>query len=190
MIRDHLLRSRDALHALVADPAIDSTIEAIANRVYVALRRGNKVMFIGNGGSAADAQHLAGELTGRYLRDRDAFAAIALTDGATLTALGNDYGFKSVFARQVLGIGQLNDVLIALSTSGRSPNVLQALRAARAINVLTVGFTGSDGGDMPPLCDLCLRVPSDETPIIQQLHLTVGHAICGLVETYMTAGIK
>jgi D-sedoheptulose 7-phosphate isomerase len=151
--------------------------------VAAALAAGHKVMFAGNGGSAADAQHLAGELVSRFYYDRPAAAALALTtDTSVLTAIGNDYGYDRVFERQVHGLGRPGDVLIAISTSGRSPNILKALAAARATGVVAVGFTGANGGDMVPLCDLCLRVPGDSTPLIQQLHIVAGHIVCALVE--------
>ena len=145
--------------------------------------RGNKIMFAGNGGSAADAQHLAAELVGRLGRDRPGLAAIALTaDTAILTAVGNDYGFEDVFARQVDAIGKAGDVLIAISTSGRSPNLLKALRAAGAKGIAAIGFTGATGGDMAALCDPCLRVPSRATQKIQEAQIVLGHVLCALIE--------
>lgn len=148
-----------------------------------ALRGGGKLMFAGNGGSAADAQHIAGEFVSRLNFDRAPLAAIALTvDSSVLTAVGNDYGYERVFERQVLGLGRQGDVFIGISTSGRSPNILRALRAARDKNVTTVGFTGSVSDAMEPLCDLLLAAPHASTPMIQQLHITAAHAICGAVE--------
>jgi D-sedoheptulose 7-phosphate isomerase len=182
-IVDYLARSRDALEAAIADPALIATIAAIADCITDALRAGNKLLLAGNGGSAADAQHLAGEFLSRLNYDRAPLAAVALTtDSSVLTAIGNDYGYEHLFERQVLGIGQPGDVLIAISTSGRSPNILRALRAARRCGLAAIGFTGQDGGDMPALCDLCLLAPAAATPLIQQLHITAGHIICGLVE--------
>ena len=182
-ILDYLRASRDTLEAAIADPDFVATVAAIADRVAAALAAGNKVLFAGNGGSAGDAQHLAGELVSRFYYDRPAAAALALTvDSSVLTAIGNDYGYDRVFERQVQGLGRPGDVLIAISTSGRSPNILKALAAARAGGLVAVGFTGAGGGDMPPLCDLCLRVPADSTPLIQQLHITAGHIVFGLVE--------
>jgi D-sedoheptulose 7-phosphate isomerase len=182
-ILDYLRCSRDTLDAAMADPEFVATIAAIADRVTAALASGHKVLLAGNGGSAADAQHLAGELVSRFYYDRPAAAAIALTvDSSVLTAIANDYGYDRVFERQVQGLGRPGDVLIAISTSGRSPNILKALAAARATGIVAIGFTGSSGGDMMPLCDLCLRAPSDSTPLIQQLHITAGHIVCALVE--------
>jgi D-sedoheptulose 7-phosphate isomerase len=180
---DYLVQSRDALAAAIADPAFVAAIVASVDRVADALAAGHKVLLAGNGGSAADAQHIAGELLSRLYYDRAPVAAVALTtDSSVLTAIGNDYGFEHVFERQVLGLGRPGDVLIAISTSGRSANILKALAAARAKGLVTIGFTGRGGGDMAALCDLCLRAPADTTPLIQQLHIAAGHILCGLVE--------
>jgi D-sedoheptulose 7-phosphate isomerase len=147
------------------------------------LRGGGKVLFCGNGGSAADAQHLAAELMGRFLRDRAPLAAVALTvDTSALTAIGNDYAFDEVFARQLRGLGRPGDALVAISTSGNSANVLKALAVAREAGIVTVGLTGASGGRMAGLCDLCIRVPATRTDRIQEMHIAVGHLICGLVE--------
>lgn len=182
-IIDYLVQSRDVVAAAIGDPGFVATIAACVDRVAAALAAGNKVLLAGNGGSAADAQHLAGEFLSRLNYDRAPVAAVALTtDSSVLTAIGNDYGYERVFERQVLGLGRPGDVLIAISTSGRSPNILRALEAARARGLVAIGFTGRGGGDMPRLCDLCLRAPSDSTPLIQQLHITAGHIVCGLVE--------
>lgn len=182
-IVDYLVQSRDSIEAAIADPVFIATIAAIVDRVADALATGHKLLLAGNGGSAADAQHIAGEFLSRLNFDRAPVAAVALTtDGSVTTAIGNDYGYERLFERQVLGLGRPDDVLIALSTSGRSPNILNALRAARQRGIVAIGFTGRDGGDMPALCDLCLRAPSDSTPLIQQLHITAGHILCGLVE--------
>ena len=182
-IFEYLERSRGALDAAIADPAFAATIERIADRVAEALAGGHKLLLAGNGGSAADAQHIASEFVGRLNYDRAPAAAIALTtDSSVLTAIGNDYGYERVFERQILGLGRSGDVFVALSTSGRSANILRAIAAARQNRVLAIGLTGRSGGEMAGSCDLCLRVPSDETPIIQQLHITAAHIICGLVE--------
>ena len=154
--------------------------------MIAALRAGNKLLIIGNGGSAADAQHIAAEIVGRYKQHRPAWAAIALTtDTSALTAIANDYGFEQVFARQVEGLGQRGDVLLALSTSGRSPNILAALRAARERGLVTIGFTGSKGEALGTLCDHLLVSPSDDTPVVQQIHLAVAHGICDEIEQTM-----
>jgi D-sedoheptulose 7-phosphate isomerase len=160
-----------------------ATIEAIAVRCIKAYRSQNKVLVAGNGGSAAHAQHIAGELVSKLAFDRPALAAVALTvDTSVLTAIGNDYGYDRIFERQIAGLGRPNDVFIALSTSGRSPNILRALVEARRRELVCVGFTGRSGGEMPPLCDFCLCVPADETPSIQESHILCAHIICGLIE--------
>jgi len=148
-----------------------------------ALGAGGKIMFFGNGGSAADAQHIATELSVRYVKDRKALAAIALTtDTSTLTAAGNDYGFDHIFSRQIEAIGQSGDVAIGFSTSGNSGNVLKALKHAHDNGIHTVGFSGRDGGKMHDLCDVLLVVPSDTTARIQEMHITLGHMLCGALE--------
>lgn len=173
-------RNLEAL-ARQADEVLAAS-EAMAER----MRAGGKVMFCGNGGSAADAQHLATELQGRYLRDRRALAAIALTtDSSALTAIGNDYGFAEVFARQLQGLARPGDVLVAISTSGDSENVVRAAGEARQMGLLVVGLTGRSGGRLAPLCDFAIRVPADGTPRIQELHIAVGHAICGHIEAVL-----
>ncbi len=159
----------------------------IAEVIAAALRGGNKLLIAGNGGSAADAQHIAAEIVGRYKKDRPAYAAIALTtDTSALTAIGNDYGFEQLFARQVEGLGRRGDVLLALTTSGRSPNILAALTAARQHGLVTVGFTGVKGTGLAALCDHLLVAPSDDTAVIQQIHLTFAHGICEVIEQTLT----
>ena len=171
------------LEALAADETLVAAIARAAAAMTDALGSGPKVLFLGNGGSAADAQHLAAELVGRLALDRAALPAIALTaDSAVLTALGNDFGFEDVFRRQVEALGAAGDVLVAISTSGRSRNVLKALEAAHARGMTTIGLTGGAGGDMAALCDTCLAMPSGETQKIQEGHIVVGHILCGLVE--------
>jgi len=181
-VRKHLTESRDALAA--ADTSeFSATLIKIADALTAALRAGGKVMLCGNGGSAADAQHIATELMGRYESEREPVAALALTtDTSALTAISNDYGFEHVFARQVRGLGKKGDVLIGLSTSGKSPNVLAALDAAREMGIVTIGFTGKKGGDLSSCCDIVLNAPSDKTAVIQEIHMTAAHIVCGLVE--------
>jgi D-sedoheptulose 7-phosphate isomerase len=149
------------------------------------LRDGGKLLLAGNGGSAADAQHIAAELLSRFKRDRHPLPAIALTtDTSVLTAIGNDYGYEFVFERQVNGLGRKGDVFVGITTSGRSPNIVLALKAARANGLVTVGFTGTGGATaLRPLCDIVLVAPADETAVIQQIHITAAHAICGLIES-------
>lgn len=159
------------------------TLEAIASLCAQSLRQGGKVMFCGNGGSAADSQHLAAELVGRYKMERKALNALALTvDTSILTAIGNDYGYEDVFRRQVEGLGKEGDVLIGLSTSGNSRNVLQAFDQAKAMGIRTVALTGQGGGAMKAAADICLAVPASVTNHIQEMHITCGHLICELVE--------
>jgi D-sedoheptulose 7-phosphate isomerase len=162
---------------------LENVVQIAIGSVEDALRHGNKIIFCGNGGSAADAQHLAAELVGRYLIDRAPLPALALTvDTSALTAIANDYSFDEVFARQLGGVGQAGDVLVAISTSGNSKNVLRAIAVAREKGIKTVGLTGQSGGQMRQLCDICICVPSDSTNHIQEMHIAVGHVICGAVE--------
>ena len=185
-IAAHLEQSLAALERATQDAALLAAARKIAAAIIAALRAGNKLLIIGNGGSAADAQHIAAEIVGRYKQDRPAYAAIALTtDTSALTAIANDYGFEQVFARQVAGLGSRGDVLLALSTSGRSPNILAALRTARERGLVTIGFTGSKGETLGALCDHLLVAPSDDTPVIQQIHLAVAHGICDEIEQTM-----
>jgi len=188
-ILDYLVRSRDTVQAAIDDPAFVTVIRDIAEVTAIAIGKGRKLLLAGNGGSAADAQHLAGEMLSRLNYDRAPAAALALTtDTSVLTAIGNDYGYERLFERQILGLGCHGDVFIAISTSGRSPNILRAIDAARQKQIVTIGFTGRTGGDMSPRCDLCLHAPSDSTPLIQQIHITAGHIICGLVEERLFPG--
>jgi D-sedoheptulose 7-phosphate isomerase len=176
-------RSLAVLQSAANDRALAALIAAIAQSIENSLRDGGKVLIAGNGGSAADAQHLAAEFLSRFLVDRRPLPAIALTtDTSVLTAVGNDYGFEQVFERQVRGLGRAGDVFLAISTSGRSPNVIRALKAAREMNLVTVGFSGTVQTEMRDLCQHFLAAPSNETAIIQQIHMVAGHAICALVE--------
>jgi len=161
----------------------ERTIARIARLFGSTLRRGRTIFFCGNGGSAAEAQHLAAELVGRFVKDRRALPALALTtDTSILTSVGNDYGFERVFARQIEGLGRRGDLLVALTTSGRSPNVAAAVSAARARGLKVAGMTGAQGAAFARRCDLCLVVPSRSTPRIQEVHLAVGHLCCELAE--------
>jgi D-sedoheptulose 7-phosphate isomerase len=188
LIGAHLKQSLAALERATQDAALLAAARKIAAAIIAALRSGNKLLIIGNGGSAADAQHIAAEIIGRYKQDRPAYAAIALTtDTSSLTAIANDYGFEQVFARQLEGLGQRGDVLLALSTSGRSPNILAALRTARERGLVTIGFTGAKGQALGTLCDHLLVSPSDDTPVVQQIHLTVAHGICDEIEQTLMA---
>ena len=179
----HFRRSQQAVERAAADGKFVAATVAIAERIAAALKSGGKLLLAGNGGSASDAQHIAAEFVGRFVNDRAPLAAIALTtDTSALTAIGNDYGFDKVFERQVRALGRKGDVFVAISTSGRSANILAALQAARELGLINVGFTKDAQTPMHALCDLVLGVPSDETALIQQIHITTAHAICHLVE--------
>lgn len=161
------------------------TINAIGQMWVNALSQKHKILFCGNGGSAADAQHLAAELVGRYKINRHALAAISLsTDTSALTAIANDYGFDEIFARQVQGLGQSGDVLVGLSTSGNSKNILRAFQEAKNIGMQTIAFTGEGGGEMKNIADICLLAPSAITNNIQEMHIACGHMLCEYVETH------
>ena len=182
----HFKVSLAALERAAQDAALLDTARAIAAAMIGALRSGHKILLIGNGGSAADAQHIAAELVGRYKQERPSYPALALTtDTSALTAIANDYGFEQVFARQVEGLGQRGDVLLALTTSGRSPSVLAALRKARDLGLVAIGFTGTKGTSLGALCDHLFVSPTDDTPVVQQIHLTALHAICDEIEQTM-----
>ena len=185
-IQDDLCASSVLAQSLASDKAMLQTIEAVVELCVGSLKAGGKILFAGNGGSAADAQHMAGEFVSRFNYDRPGLAALALTvDTSILTAIGNDYAFDYVFARQIEALGQEGDVLFAYSTSGNSPNILRALDAAKAKKMTRVGLTGNRGGAMDRACDHLLAMPSAHTPRIQEGHLMVGHAICAAVEARM-----
>lgn len=184
-IRAAIGATRALLDAMERDAALHAATAAVADACVAALRAGNKVMLCGNGGSAADAQHWAGELVSRFHYDRPGLPAIALTtDTSILTAIGNDYGYERAFSRQVEALGVAGDVLVGITTSGRSPNILAAMRAARARGIVTAGFTGTGPGaaELAAVSDHLVQVPSDSTPRIQEGHEVLGHAICGLIE--------
>jgi D-sedoheptulose 7-phosphate isomerase len=158
-------------------------IEQAAINMIMALKSGKKVMFCGNGGSASDSQHLAAELIGRFKKNRAALAAISLTtDTSILSALGNDFGFETIFARQIEGLGQKGDILVGISTSGESKNVAEAVKTAKSMGIKTIGLLGSGGGSLAGMVDLAIIVPSKNTPRIQESHITIGHIICNLIE--------
>lgn len=185
-IRGEFAKALANMQAMSTDAVIAAQlVDAVALSV-AALRDGRKMLFAGNGGSAADAQHWAGELVSRFHYDRPGLPAIALTtDSSILTAIGNDYGFDYAFARQVEALGQAGDVFVAISTSGNSPNIIRAAEAARARGVHVIGFTGVGGGKLLALSDICFRIPSSETPRIQEGHEFVGHMLCALIEAQM-----
>lgn len=176
----------EGMRRLQADAALHAELVRAVELCVASLRGGGKILFAGNGGSAADAQHWAGELVSRFYYDRPGLAAVALTtDSSILTAIGNDYGYDYTFARQVEALGREGDVFVAISTSGNSPNIVRAAEAARARGVRTIGFTGQGGGKLQALCDVCFRMPSTETPRIQEGHEFVGHLLCALIEAEM-----
>ena len=190
VLRD-LEASREVFSRAIEDQAFVAAVGRAAEIITAALRAGAKILFAGNGGSASDAQHLACELVVRMIHDRMALPAIALTtDGSILTAAGNDLGFEHAFARQVRGLGRAGDVFVALSTSGKSPNILAACKTAREMGLKVIGFSGASGGEMGALCDLLLCVPSDHTPFIQQVHIAAGHIACAIAEEAMMEKTK
>lgn len=179
-LREHL----EAIQALLDSKLGD--IDAAGRLIWEALKTGNKILLCGNGGSAADAQHIAAELVGRYEQPRRAFPAISLTtDTSALTALSNDYGYEEVFARQVKALGTSGDVLIAISTSGKSPSVVRAVDQARAIGCKTIALTGCSGEPLASHCDLAVVVPSDRTSRVQEAHITIGHLWCEMVDALL-----
>ena len=187
-VAQYFSRSGQVLEAASADRVLVAVAAEIAALITRTFRNGGKLLIAGNGGSAADAQHIAAEFVCRFKMDRNPLPAIALTtDTSVLTAAGNDYGFEQVFARQIVALGRPRDCFLALSTSGRSPNVLIALKAAREQGIATVGLTGENGEAMRPICDLLLSAPSPETDLIQQIHMVVAHAVCGIVERKLFA---
>ena len=182
-IQNIIQSSIDTKARIMNDPVLLDTIQKVVDCITNAFQNGKRVYFCGNGGSAADAQHLAAEFSGRFYSDRKALPAEALhCNSSYLTAVGNDYGYDMVFARLIDGIGHEGDVLIGLSTSGNSPNILKAFEVAREKNMITVGFTGNSGGKMKTLSHWLINVPSGDTPRIQESHITIGHIVCQLVE--------
>lgn len=182
-ITGQIQETQRVMSAMLADDALLARVEAAAEACITALSNSGKILLAGNGGSAADAQHIAGEFVSRFAFDRPGLPAIALTtDTSTLTSIGNDYGYDKLFARQVQAHAQKGDVLIAYSTSGKSPNVIAALQEAKKRGVVCIGMTGNRGGPMQELCDHSLNVPSADTPKIQEGHAVLGHILCGLVE--------
>lgn len=183
LVRRVLAEGIDVVGAVERDAEIHATLAHAAEATAAAMKSGRKLMVAGNGGSAADAQHLVAEFVSRLVEDRPAMRAVALTtDTSILTAIGNDYGYERAFVRQIEALGQRGDVFIGISTSGRSPNILTALQLCREMGIVTVGLTGASGGNMAPLCDYLIRIPSDVTMYIQQAHLALEHIFCMLVE--------
>ncbi len=183
LVLDRIQRSIEVKQALLKDARFREQVAQAALEIVKSLRAGGKILFFGNGGSAADAQHLAAEFTGRYLKERRALPALALHgNSSAVTAIGNDYGFDLVFARQMEAFGREGDVAVGISTSGNSRNVLRALEVAKSKGIFTVALTGGSGGLMKKLADCTLCVPSEETPRIQECHILTGHIICEIAE--------
>jgi len=181
ILRTNIERSLEIHNRLIGECLLSLT--AAADALISAYRAGHKALFFGNGGSAADAQHLAAEFVGRYLRKRDPMPALALNaNSSAVTAIGNDNGYEEVFARQLQALASPGDVAVAISTSGNSPNVIQAVICARRLGLFTIGLTGASGGRLRDLVDVLIAVPSEETPRIQECHILVGHALCDAVE--------
>lgn len=171
------------LEVAQALPKLSTLVSQAIDMIYASLSEGGQLLIAGNGGSAADAQHIAAELTGRFLLERQPFRALALhVNTSSLTAIGNDYGYEHVFARELAAHARPGDVLMAISTSGNSRNILRAIEAARKAKMSVIGLTGGSGGRMQSACDLCLCAPSKSTARIQEMHITIGHAICELLE--------
>lgn len=188
-IRSEIKESIGVKQRILADSSLVDTISRIADVCVSAYRQGNRVLLAGNGGSAADAQHIAAEFVSRFAFDRPGLAAIALTtDTSMLTAIGNDYGYEQVFRRQLEANGRAGDIFFGISTSGNSPNVINALQRAAELDIITVGLTGQSENKMSALCNYCIQVPSTSTPRIQESHITLGHIICGIVEQTLFNG--
>lgn len=182
-IRKEIETSVQTTMKLMENPEILKMVAKITEVCIHSFKNGGKVLFAGNGGSAADAQHLAAEFVSRFYFDRPGLPSISLSsDPSVVTAIGNDYGFENLFARQVQAHGKPGDVLIAISTSGKSPNVLKGIATAKAMGIVTVGFTSEKGSDMGAVCDYAIQAPSTSTPKVQECHITIGHAICAGVE--------
>lgn len=189
LVRDRIRRSLDAKQKLLLDASFQNLTVQVALRIVDSLRSGGKVLFFGNGGSAADAQHLAAEFTGRYLRERPTLPAVALgVNPSSATAIGNDYGFDLLFARELDALGKHGDVAVGISTSGNSRNVIRALEMAKLKSIYTVALAGASGGMLKNVADCTLCIPSEETPLIQECHILTGHIICEIVEQMMWGG--
>jgi D-sedoheptulose 7-phosphate isomerase len=182
-IGQHILESIETKRRILEDADLRGQMLAATEMVIQAYKAGKKTLLAGNGGSAADAQHIAAEFVSRFYFDRPGLPSIALTtDTSILTAIGNDFGYDIVFSRQVQALGTEGDVFLGISTSGNSPSILKALAASKEKGIRTIGFTGETGGKMAELCDICLRIPSKDTPRIQESHILIGHILCCLVE--------
>ena len=191
IIESQIRSSINAKTAVLNDRALMAQIAEISSVIIEAYKNNKKTLLAGNGGSAADAQHIAGELVARFHYDRPGLPSIAITtDSSIITAIGNDYGYERLFSRQVEALGNAGDVFIGISTSGNSPNIVKALEACKEKGITTIGFTGASGGKMAELCNYCIKVPSTETPRIQEVHILIGHIICYIVEEAMFPEFK
>ncbi len=183
MIIDRINQSIDVKRQITQNPKLIRTIEQAAQLMISAFKNGNKVLFCGNGGSAADAQHLAAELSGRFYFDRPPLPAEAChANSSFLTAIANDYSYNTVFSRYVKAFGKTGDIVIGLSTSGNSENIVEAFKIAKEMQITSIGFTGEEGAKMGQICDLLINIPSQDTPRIQESHITIGHIICEIIE--------
>jgi D-sedoheptulose 7-phosphate isomerase len=182
-ISNHVKESYEIKQKMYADKDLMALIGEVSQKVIEIYKNGQKTLIAGNGGSAADAQHIAGEFVSRFYFDRPGLASIALTtDTSIITAIGNDYGYEKLFSRQVQANGQKGDMFIGISTSGNSANIIEALNECKEKGIITVGLTGASGGKMAELCDYCIKVPSNQTPRVQEAHILIGHIICAVVE--------
>lgn len=183
IVFEHINDSITVKTNLLNNKVVLGLIADAANKITMAYNAGNKTLLAGNGGSAADAQHIAGEFVSRFYFDRPGLPSIALnTDSSIVTAIGNDYGYEKLFSRQIQAQGKEGDVFLGISTSGNSQNILKALEICKEKNIFSIGLTGGEGGKMADLCDICIKVPSSETPRIQECHILIGHIICCIVE--------
>lgn len=191
IIKNQISRSISVKEKILEDVKLLNQIKQVSVIIIDAYKAGNKTLLAGNGGSASDAQHIAGEFVSRFNFDRPGLASIALTtDTSILTAIGNDYGFEKIFARQLQAQGIQGDVFIGISTSGNSENVLQALKVCKEKGIFSVLLTGESGGKMAKMCNICIKVPSNETPRIQESHILIGHIICCIVENDLFSHLK
>jgi len=182
-IKEQIKKSYETKQSIYKDEELLSKIELVARKCILLYKDGKKTILAGNGGSAADAQHIAAELVGRYGFDRPSIPSLALTtDTSNLTAIGNDYGYDKVFSRQLEGMGQDGDLFIGISTSGNSANIINAFKSAKEKSIITVALVGKDGGEMAKIADISLVVPSSSTPRIQEAHILIGHILCDIIE--------
>lgn len=189
-IKEHIKESFEIKQKVYENEEIIGIIEEVANKAVEIYKNKGKILIAGNGGSAADAQHIAGELVSKFYFDREGLPAVALTtDTSIMTAIGNDYGYDKLFSRQLQANGNENDMFIGISTSGNSPNIIKAFEECKKRGIISVGLTGKSGGKMVHSCDYCINVPSDQTPRIQEMHILIGHIICAIIEKEIFKGV-